>query len=608
MKTGQFLSLSQIQERLAAPSKSRQINEALHHEERVRFHTEAQMRGLHKRAASDFLNWVETLIPKDKFNNFRNLFRQPVPTIPFVTEMYKELERVFDGRNATSTYAFNIAKYRDDWEWYRPNKLGYPHVWRAKGWQKVKSSINSLVVIDVPSVQTTALPEPYFYFLPFCHVIDYEMNENEMLEDDVFDWVMFRTEEDRIAVFDTKTIRIFRTKPDRPNEIEALESESVHTLDFCPVTFLWSDSITANCPEVKSSPITKELSNLDWYLFHLISKRALDLYASYPIYSGYSSECEYEDEASDARCDGGYLRGYSNNTYHFDGNGGVAKCPLCASRNLAGAGSYIEIPVPDGESIPDMRSPITITTIDVASLNYNVSESERLKGEIFSSVTGIGGGTGIVNKASITASQVAANYDSKTSVINALKANFERVQKFVDTTICKIRYGSAFLECSIDLGNEFYLKTAEDLYAKYATAKANGASEAELEAINTQILNVEHRNNPLQLQRMLILQQLEPYRHLSISEVTGLYGQGLADEDLVLLKIAFNEYVQRFERENLNIIEFGVSLDFSTKIDTIKQELLKYVNDSRPKRDASNRGGQANSGSDQTNGNQNSNA
>ena len=107
--------------------------------------------------------------------------------------------------------------------------------------------------------------------------------------------------------------------------------------------------------------------------------------------------------------------------------------------------------------------------------------------------------------------------------------------------------------------------------------RENGASNSELDAISQQILEVEYRNNPLVLQRMLILKQLEPYPHKTLDEVLKLYEKELLNENLVKLKINFSTLVEKFERENINIIEFASNKPMREKIDIINKKLLEYV-------------------------------
>lgn len=565
------LELNQIKQILQKPSKRQVIQKAVNMQRRLRFHTETNI------AVSDinqpttiFLDWVKHLLPKDKFNIFLQLFKFPLPTPAVVEDVYRELERVFYSRNSSSSYQFTDSELAEDWALYRKSNLNEPEIWKTMGWKRMQVSPNSILVIDLPQVQTTSRPEPYFYWLEIDAVVDYQLSKQD---ENLFEWLVFNQPEHRIAVFDDTSIRVYQLN--EKNEIQSLVSEAQHDLGYCPARFFWSTQLNEKNKDLKKNPITKELSNLDWYLFFSISKQHLDLYAPYPIYSAYEADCNFENNETGDYCDGGFLRN-AKGEYKILNDGTVEKCPCCSEKRIAGPGSFLEVPIPNqSEGVADMRNPVQITTIDKGSLDYNVNECARLKNEIVISVVGSGGT--VSEKEAINETQVTANFESKTSVLNALKTNFELAQKFVEDTVCKLRYGGAFISSSVNWGTEFYVFTVTELYSKYKQAKENGASNSELDAISQQILEVEYRNNPLVLQRMLILKQLEPYPHKTLDEVLKLYEKELLNENLVKLKINFSTLVEKFERENINIIEFASNKPMREKIDIINKKLLEYV-------------------------------
>lgn len=565
------LELNQIKQILQKPSKRQVIQKAVNMQRRLRFHTETNV------AVSDinqpttvFLDWVRRLLPKDKYNIFLQLFKFPLPTPAVVEDVYRELERVFYSRNSSSSYQFTDSELAEDWSQYRKSNLNEPEVWKTTAWKRMQVSPNSILVVDLPLVQTSTRPEPYFYWLEIDSVIDYEFSKQD---ENLFNWLIFNQPEHRIAVFDNTSIRIYQLN--EKNEIQSLVSEARHDLGYCPARFFWSTQLNEKNKDIKKNPITKELSNLDWYLFFALSKQHLDLYAPYPIYSAYEADCNFENSETGDYCDGGFLRN-AKGEYKILNDGTVEKCPCCSEKRIAGPGSFLEVPIPNQtEGVADMRNPVQITTIDKDSLDYNVNECARLKNEIVISVVGSGGT--VSEKEAINETQVTANFESKTSVLNALKTNFELAQKFIEDTVCKLRYGNAFISSSVNWGTEFYVFTVTELYSKYKQAKENGASNSELDAISQQILEVEYRNNPLVLQRMLILKQLEPYPHKTLDEVLKLYEKKLIDEKLVKLKINFSTLVDKFERENINIIEFASNKPLREKIDIITNKLLEYV-------------------------------
>lgn len=581
------LDLNQIKQILQKPSKKQLIKKASLMQKRLRFHTETNI------AVSDinqpttlFLDWVSRLLPKDKYNIFLHLFKYPLPTPAVAEDVYRELERVFYSRNSSSSYQFTDSELAEDWQNFRRSNLNEPEIWKTIGWKRMQVSPNSILIVDLPTQQNTFRPEPYFYWLEIEDVIDYETPDGTAIS-----WIVFKQPENKIAVFDDVSIRVYQLS--EKNEISGLVSEAVHNLGFCPARFFWTTQLNEKNKELKKNPITKELSNLDWYLFFSISKQHLDLYAPYPIYSAYEADCHYENNETGDYCDGGFLRN-SKGDWKFLADGTLEKCPCCGNKRIAGPGSFLEVPVPNvSEGIADLRNPVQITTIDKDSLDYNVDECVRLRNDIIISVVGSGGT--VSEKEAINETQVAANFEAKTAVLNALKTNFEQAQKFVEDTVCKLRYGEAFISSSISWGTEFYVFTVKELYDKYKQAKDNGASEAELDAISQQIIEVEYRNNPLVMQRMLILKQLEPYPHKTQNEVITLFDKGLLDKNKVILKLNFSSYIDRFERENINIIAFGTNLSLQDKVNTIYKKLLEYVTEEQtttPRREGEVRGQQ----------------
>ncbi len=566
------LQLDEIKKRIRDRKKGETLSKAIDHENRIKFHAEnflspSDISG----PVTDFLEWVKKLLPKDKYEIFLSLLMFPTPMVEFTGMLFDELERVFDGKNPNYFYQFTDTYYKDDWEWYRADKLREPAIWRNKGWEKVKTGINSLLVVDMPEVQQGEFPEPYFYFLDIRDVLDYGFHDGRM------EYVIFKQKDGWIAVFDELSYR--KIKLDKNDELTNEVIEKPHDLGYCPATFFWTSPLNSKRQEIKKSPLSKQLSNLDWLLFFAISKRHLDLYAPYPIYSSYEADCDFRNEETGDYCDGGYLRDKHDHYRMSMASGGsyvLEMCPVCSNKRLTGVGSFIEVPVPTGNNSVDLgKTPVTITTVDRDSLDYNVLEVQRLKKEIFESVVGQGGD--MQSKESLNERQVNANYESRTNVLRSLKTNLEIAQKFVDDTCCLLRYGDNFIGSALSMGTEFYIYSVDDLYDQYEKAKKSGASVSELDIIADKLVETEYRNDPMKMQRMVTLKHLEPYRHHSFTEIMELSEKNLLDDELLKIKINFNALIDRFERENMNITEFGSLLGFDEKISIITNKLRDYV-------------------------------
>jgi hypothetical protein len=163
--------------------------------------------------------------------------------------------------------------------------------------------------------------------------------------------------------------------------------------------------------------------------------------------------------------------------------------------------------------------------------------------------------------------------------LNRIKIGFEDAQQWVDATICKLRYGKAFLSAGVSYGTEFYLVTASEMRERYKTAKAAGASESELDALYAKVIETEYRNNPQMRQRLQLLGELEPYNHLTRDEVMALQQKGLATVEDVVIKTNFADFIRRFERENMSVTEFGMNIDYDKKIQAISDRLKEYASE-----------------------------
>ena len=541
----------------------------MRHQNRIRFHAQTELSASLAQPTADFLAFVSNLIPHDKFKLFKEMFRYPLKTNEVTGICFDKLSRVFDGRNPAFEYDFASPEDRDDWEDYRRSRLHEPEIWHTEGWERFKTDINSVLVVDLPEHQDGERPEPYFYWLPIDCVLDWDGHGDDL------DHIIFTTDHDkRIAVIDDTSYRIYTR--DAGRNIGSLVSEHPHGLGFCPARFFWQDAISLRDPYIKQSVLTKELESLDWYLFFHISKRHLDLYGSYPIYSGYEQSCDFSNAENGDYCDGGYLKN-KQGYYKLDTAGLPCRCPKCGDKRIAGVGSFVEVPIPV-EGQPDLRNPVQMLSVDRSSLDYNVTEEERLKDDIIASVVGMQEEQ--MSTQAVNESQVRATFESQSTILNRVKKGFEAAQKFVDDTICRLRYGASFSGSVINYGTEFFIYSASELRERYKTAKESGASESELDALQNQIIETEYRTNPAKRHRLMLLSELEPYRHMTRDEMLTLYREGVVTSDELRLKLNFMALIRRFERENTNILEFGSAIPYERKIEIIKATLDGYAKES----------------------------
>lgn len=511
------------------------------------------------------LAMVQGFLPDDKFKTFKGLLRYPLPSVDVVDAVFNDLSDIFTGRDPVFSYQFHDPADADDWEWYRKEIIGEPGFWRNEAWRVFRSSINAVMVVDMPAAPDAgdARPRPYVYFVPVEKVIDYGKDERGAMT-----YVIFHDSFGGVTEIDSEFYRRFDLDG---GLLGGMVLENRHTLAVTPARFFWDEPISIFEPDVKRSPITKVLNRLDWYIYSDVAKRQQDISGSYPIYWGYEEDCDYDD-GEGHRCDHGRLVCADGSPFLVDGV--PALCPVCQKHLVTGPGSFVRVPVPDGDQ-KALGDPVGMLGVDSSALKYTVEEMERQRKMIVDSC--VGRDNTIINETSLADKQVEATYEKRSNVLENITKGFESAQAWADSLMCMARYGSSFMSCSISYGTDFFTMTVEGLQGVYAQAKDGGASASELEAIRAKIMETQYRNDPQQRQRLKILRDVEPYPSLTRNEVLNLWEKGLADAATLELKMGFPSYVARFERENDNVTEFAVDRPYRERVDIINQTLYRYA-------------------------------
>ncbi len=499
-----------------------------------------------------------------------SMFTYPIDTVRLTEEVFSALEKVFDGRDPIRRTTFSDPNLNDDWDDYKSQKLCDPEDWKAMSLEAMKRAINSFLVIDLPKEQTTDRPEPYSYFVHMSDVYDYEFTEDGKS----IEWLMFvvdgkRGIDQRIAIYDDEKYMIVKLVKER-NYI--VELESPHDLGYCPAKQFWRESISFATPELKKSPITTSLGALDWILFFELSKKYGDLYSPWAIYWGFAKDCDYEDKKGGASCDGGFMRSYEG-SYMIGLDMTLQKCPRCSER-INGVGSFIEVPTPQ-EGQQALTPPVGKIEVDANSLKYNVEELTRLKNEFYSSVTGSNFET--ISNQAVNEKQVMSLFEARKQVLLNLKKNFEQSESWKDKTICLLRYGSAFKSNTVNYGTDFYLGDSDQLLEMYKTCRDSGLDHSILDMLQDQYYETRYKANPKELQKIKVVTDLDPFRHLTKSDLESM--KDLVDPSDYLVKMNFSTYLKRFEREQGALVEFGANLLYAKKIENIKVVVYSYVAD-----------------------------
>lgn len=573
------LSQQRILELIKAPKHATDITLAIKQEKRLAFHTDCvqDVKQLtQNKAFNDWLAWAKSLLPADKWDKFEKLIMLPIDTNEIVESIYTELAKVFEAQNSQKKAHLIDKTLQADADDFL-ERTGLSSFMATRGWDAVRSGLNGFVIVDLPQVQTTFRPEPRVYYLHIEKVHDVEINDLRKVE-----YIMFRIEKDGLCVIDDEFYRIYRK--DKGTAVYQFEAEFPHSwynadgsllsgLGYAPAQSLYPSSTGIANHIDKQGPITNVLGRLDWYLFKQVSYRYLGLYGDYPIMVTYKEACDYKNEQGN-QCEGGrtafeYAVGDGFNI-RYDA------CPRCEGRKAVGPGSFWTVDPPrDATDVDLMKDPIKIIEVSNDKLVFGQEALDAMKESVFVSCVGQDNQGG--NDQAKNEKQVMSGFESRQSVLEGIKLVLEETEEFIWDTVFIQRYGREYYSGSVvNYGNKFYLQTVEEVNERYVDAKTSGKPMYELAMLRDLANKTQNRHNPDEMLRTQILEQLEPWPDLAI---TQLQSMGLAESDIInyFVKLNFNSYVSRFERENMDIVEFGSKTSLRTKIDAITSKLQEYA-------------------------------
>lgn len=557
------LEKNQVQNLLQKRPKRQLLQNAERHQNRLKLHGETEIESIRTNPAYiELLSWVESFLTRDKYNRFCQLLRLPVVSLEITQDIYQEYFRIFEGQNPFFSYEFSNPDNSDAFKSYLKNELKDFHFFKTIGFEQLKYSINSILVVDMPS---DGEGNPYYYFIDVSKVIDVKSDKNGTIHH-----LIFEVDDKTIAVYDSESYRIY--KVDGTKIIGEPIVENLHGLGYCPASYFWNKNLKGSNTVEKKSPITDVLGRLDKYLIEDTFKEYADLYGTFPIITTYEELCNFEG------CDNGFVS--EDFTYIENGTEVVktrkTKCPACGESEEIGPGTIFEIPAPQTSDDPNLSNPVSVISPDTKSLEY-IKQKLVEYAEVIREVT-IGTRGRVLDEKQVNETQIFGSFESRQNILLNIAASFEAVHKFANDTVARLMFGDSFISSTVYYGDQFFLKSVDNLQSEYEQAKKSGEPDEEIDQIYRQILATKYKGNDERIERAWILYNLNPEPHKTVDQCRQLVADLAMDQTDFVIKSRFNTFIARFEREQTNVLDFGRELDFDTKINTIYDTLKTYIN------------------------------
>lgn len=541
------------------------LESAERHQNKLRLHGETEIENIRTNPAYvELLDWVSSFLTRDKYNRFVQLLRLPVVSLEITQDIYQEYNRIFDGQNPFFNYEFSNPDFATDFKSYLNNELNDRNFFKTIGFEQLKYSINSILVVDMPS---DGEGNPYYYFIDVCNVIDVKSDKKGTISH-----LVFQINEKTIAVYDSESYRVYNV--DGEKIIGEAIVDNQHGLGYCPASYFWDKNLKGTNTIEKKSPVTDVLGRLDKYLVEDTFKEYADLYGTFPIITTYEELCDFE----------GCVNGFISEDYTVNVNGvdeiqtRQVKCQACENKEEIGPGTIFEIPAPQTSDDPNLSNPVSVISPDTKSLEYIKAKLTEYAEKIREVTIGTRGK--VLSESAVNETQIFGSFESRQNILLNIASSFEKVHKFANDTVARLMYGDAFISSVVYYGDQFFLKSVEQLMFEYEQAKKNGEPDEEIDQIYRQILVTKYKGNDDRIERAWILYNLNPEPHKTVEQATQLVTLGAMDQTDFVIKARFNNFIARFEREQTNVLDFGRELDFDVKIDRINEILKTYINNS----------------------------
>jgi hypothetical protein len=174
-----------------------------------------------------------------------------------------------------------------------------------------------------------------------------------------------------------------------------------------------------------------------------------------------------------------------------------------------------------------------------------------------------------------TATEAMLNYKPLEKIIGDILNNVEYVQTALTDMIGQLYLGNDYLGCQITYTRQLNLRDENTVLMEIEQAKNAGASASYVRTLHDELIRSRYQNSKVDLERNLILSQLEPFIGYTPEEMNKYFG-GFIDKKTMTMKVYFTDYIVRFELENGSIVDYKDNKGLPDRVKMIKKVLDQY--------------------------------
>lgn len=278
-------------------------------------------------------------------------------------------------------------------------------------------------------------------------------------------------------------------------------------------------------------------------------------YMNYKMFSAFGTNvkaetrCDYQDEQVNVRCQSGILQPLdpekSMRVSHNE-----TECPSCKSRNSGVMGENIVIPITqqsDEGFISNFQKLNYRIEAETSILEFHHTDVDKLKDEIIGDLIGEGFGQSYRSQA-INEDQVGMNFDTQETNLDSFRYIIQDVWQFNATMAAELFQPLSFVSSTVILGDKYFLKTLEQLYAELESLQNVTSNTSSLEDKHLEIVITENKHSPKKVDRYKIIKALKPLANFPLTYVKE--NRAVLNKEQVRIYENFDQALSFYEMEN----------------------------------------------------------
>lgn len=434
--------------------------------------------------------------------------------------------------------------------------------------------------VKTKSTNPTDNPQPYIIFKCLDDVIDYQCKGDKV------EYLIIELTEDEKGnewyrcIDDARDVVV---KHDVENggiyKIDEAYPIIINQLGYVPAIQVSNIQADILDYQVKTSPIDACIPHLKLFLTNYAEHVMSCILHAHPIYYQVGQKCGYVT-TNGVKCEGGYLQ-YLDNESHNE-----TICPQCkgTGHNIhRDSSTVIILPAKDEEGKPaNFNNVAGYVTPPIEILKHQIDELNYIEQKIYFCGTGIQGLT--EDSIAKTATETMLNLKPLENIIDSIITNIELVETFLTDCIGKLFYKESYIKSQINYSRRLNLKDENTVVTELKDAKANGCSFGYIKTLVEEIIYSRYQNSPIDLQRNLILLELEPLPGWTYTEIKD---DSLIPNETKIFKLMFNDLIQQWEEVNGDIYNYfykndNKNIDQKKVIAKIREQLKVLLEDYLP--------------------------